>query len=66
MNQKFSNSYSAVELLDASTGTNFPGIGNLTEAFSHEIRLSGVAKDVYYPARPDDKTEVIFESKFNA
>jgi len=66
LDQRVNESYSAVGLLDVSTGKNLPSIGNLTEAFSHEIRASRVAKDVYYPARPDDKTEVTFESKFNS
>ena len=66
LDQRFNESYSSIGLLDASTGKNLPSVGNLTEAFSHEIRASRVAKDVYYPARPDDKTDVTFESNFNS
>ena len=66
LDQRIIDSYSAVGLLDTTTGKNLPSVGNLTEAFSHEIRSSRIAKDVYYPARPDDKTEVTFESNFNS
>ena len=39
--------------------------GNMTEAFSSEIRKAKVAKEVYYPVRPDDKAEIVLESQFN-
>ena len=37
----------------------------MTEAFSNELRKSGITKEVYYPFRPDDKADIVLESQFN-
>jgi hypothetical protein len=64
-NPSVGNSYSTVGLRDVSTGKTFPVVGNVTEAFGNEMRSSGFAKEVYYPLRPDDNTEITLESQFN-
>jgi hypothetical protein len=60
------NSYSTVGLKDATTVRTIPVVGNVTEAFGNEMKSSGFAKEVYYPLRPDDNTEITLESKFKA
>jgi hypothetical protein len=57
--------YVSVGVKDISSSPTLPQAGNMTEAFSNEIKKSKFAKEVYYPARPDDKAEIVLESQFN-
>ena len=57
--------YTTIGVKDVSSGTSLPQAGNMTEAFSNELRKSGVTKEVYYPFRPDDKADILLESQFN-
>jgi hypothetical protein len=58
--------YTSIGVKDVSSGTSsLPQAGNMTEAFSNELRKSGITKEVYYPLRPDDKADVVLESQFN-
>jgi hypothetical protein len=57
--------YESVGVKDVSSNPTLPQAGNMTEAFSAEIRKSGIAKEVYYPSRPDDKADILLESQFN-
>ena len=57
--------YTTIGVKDVSSGTSLPQAGNMTEAFSNELRKAGITKDVYYPLRPDDKADVVLESQFN-
>ena len=57
--------YTTIGVKDVSSGTSLPQAGNMTEAFSNELRKSGVTKEVYYPFRPDDKADIVLESQFN-
>jgi hypothetical protein len=64
--QTFNQPYNSVGVRDVPAEKTLPFIfGNLTEAFSNEIRTSGFSKDVYYPFRPDDKVDMILDSQFN-
>jgi hypothetical protein len=63
--QNLSEPYTSVGVKDISPSPTVPQAGNMTEAFSAQIRQSNFAKDVYYPSRPDDKAEIILESQFN-
>lgn len=57
--------YTTIGVKDVSSGTSLPQAGNMTEAFSNELRKSGITKEVYYPFRPDDKADIVLESQFN-
>ena len=57
--------YKSIGVKDVSVNTTLAQAGNMTEAFSSEIRKAKVAKEVYYPVRPDDKAEIVLESQFN-
>ena len=57
--------YTTIGVKDVSSGTSLPQAGNMTEAFSNELRKSGITKEVYYPFRPDDKADILLESQFN-
>ena len=57
--------YASVGIKDVSSNPTLPAAGNMTEAFSNEVKKSKFAKEVYYPARPDDKAEIVLESQFN-
>ena len=57
--------YASVGIKDVSLSPTLPAAGNMTEAFSNEVKKSKFAKEVYYPARPDDKAEIVLESQFN-
>ena len=63
--QSFSQPFSAVGVRDVPATKTLPIAGNLTEAFSNELRTSGFAKEVYYPLRPDDKVDIALDSQFN-
>lgn len=65
LEQKINNSYAAVGTRDIPAEKTLPVAGNLTEAFSNEIRSSGFAKEVYYPFRPNDAVDMALDSKFN-
>jgi hypothetical protein len=57
--------YTTIGVKNVSSGTSLPQAGNMTEAFSNELRKSGITKEVYYPFRPDDKADIVLESQFN-
>lgn len=57
--------YTSIGVRDVPATKTLPVAGNLTEAFSNEMRTSGFAKDVYYPLRPDDKVDIALDSQFN-
>ena len=63
--QSFNQPYTAVGVRDVPATKTLPIAGNLTEAFSNELRTSGFAKEVYYPLRPDDKVDIALDSQFN-
>jgi len=44
----FNQSYNSVDVRDVPATKTLPVAGNLTEAFSNEIRSSRFAKEVYY------------------
>ena len=61
----FNQLYNSVGVRDVPATKTLLVAGNLTEAFSNEIRSSGFAKDVYYPLRPDDKVGIVLDSQFS-
>jgi hypothetical protein len=63
--QSVAEPYASIGVKDVSSNSTLAQAGNMTEAFSNEIRKSRIAKEVYYPARADDKAEVVLESQFN-
>ncbi len=63
--QTFNQPYTSVGVRDVPAVKTLPIMGNLTEAFSNEIRTSGFSKEVYYPFRPDDKVDMVLDSQFN-
>lgn len=63
--QTFNQSYTSVGVRDVPAVKTLPLAGNLTEAFSNEIRTSGFSKEVYYPFRPDDKVDIVLDSQFS-
>lgn len=66
LEQSFNSPYASVGVRDIPAEKTLSVTGNLTEAFSNEIRTSGFAKEVYYPFRPNDKTDVTLDTQFNA
>jgi hypothetical protein len=63
--QSFNQPFTAVGVRDVPSTKTLPMVGNLTEAFSNELRTSGFAKAVYYPLRPDDVVDIALDSQFN-
>ena len=57
--------YASIGVKDLSSNTTLPQAGNMTEAFSTEMRKARIAKEIYYPSRPDDKADIVLESQFN-
>lgn len=45
---------------------SYPGAGNIADGFANIIDESGLSKQVFYPLRPDDKPEIVFDSQFSA
>jgi hypothetical protein len=66
VDQSFNSPYALVGVKEVPAEKKLAVTGNLTEAFSNEIRSTGFAKEVYYPLRPNDKTDVTLDSQFNA
>jgi hypothetical protein len=44
---------------------NYPPAGNLTDDFVSDLQRRRIAKDVYFPLRPDDKVDLVLDTKFN-
>lgn len=61
----YSNEYHSIGLRELPPDKIYPLTGNMTEAFGSEIRYSGFTKNVFYPMRPDDKVDIILDSKFD-
>ena len=64
--QGVNRSYDSVGIRDIPSDKTYPATGNLTEAFSNEMRTSGFSEEVYYPFRPDDKTDITLDSHFTS
>lgn len=45
---------------------SYPGAGNIADGFANTIQESGFSKQVFYPQRPDDKPDIVFDSQFSA
>jgi len=43
----------------------YPPAGNLVAGFAASLEKSGLAENVYYPTRPDDKVDLILDAKFD-
>jgi hypothetical protein len=43
----------------------YPPAGNLVPGFATALERSGLAENVYSPARPDDKVDLILDTKFD-
>lgn len=43
----------------------YPPAGNLVPGFANALERSGLADKVYYPTRPDDKTDLTLDAKFD-
>ena len=65
LSQSIVEPYASIGVKDVSSRPTLPQAGNMTEAFSAEVRKTRFAKEVYYPARPDDKTDIVLETQFN-
>ncbi len=65
LSQSLNSAYNTVGVRDVPSEKQLPVAGNLTEAFSTEIRTSGFSKEVYYPFRPNDKTDILLDSQFS-
>jgi hypothetical protein len=63
--QSVSARYDSVGVRDVPAEKSIPVAGNMTEAFSNEMRTCGFAKQVYYPFRPDDQTDIVLDTQFN-
>lgn len=58
--------YENVGLSQASTGGgNYAAAGNLAEGLSTAMKSAGFAQQVYYPLRPDDKTDIALNTEFS-
>ena len=62
---KYSQKFVGIGLKDVPGDRLYPPAGRITDSFARDLEVSGIAKNVYYPARPDDPTELVLESKFD-
>jgi hypothetical protein len=60
--QVFNSPYSSAGIRSTGSERSF----NLSDDFTSAIRTEGLAKDVYYPLRPDDKVDVVLDTKFES
>ncbi|GEM_PF-1777043 len=54
-----------VAVKEMTPDKTYPPAGNLTPGFAAELERSGLFEDVYYPSRPDDKVDLVIDTKFN-
>lgn len=57
--------YAAVGVREIQADLVYAPAGHPAQDFAREVELSGIAKTVYYPTRPDDKVDAVFEVKVN-
>ncbi len=55
--------YTAVGIREVPADLVYPPAGHPGRDFAREVELSGIAKTVYYPTRPDDRVDAVFEVK---
>ena len=57
--------YENVGLNQSSTGVaNYAPAGNMTDGMVSTMKSTGFAKNVLYPVRPDDKTDITLDTEF--
>lgn len=54
-----------VAVKEMTPDKTYPPAGNLTPGFAGELERSGLFANVYYPSRPDDKVDLVIDTKFN-
>ncbi|MEQ1638383.1 MAG: hypothetical protein ABL903_17025 [Methylococcales bacterium] len=64
--QAFNTPYNSVGVRTVSSDKTFKEAGDLNSDFASIIRTEGFAKDVYFPARPDDKVDITLDTKFES
>jgi len=58
--------YENVGLSQSSTGVaNYAPAGNMTDGMVAAMKSTGFAKNVLYPVRPDDKTDITLDTEFS-
>ena len=62
---KYNQKFVGIGLKDVPGDRLYPPAGRITDSFARDLEVCGIAKNVYYPARPDDPTELVLESKFD-
>jgi hypothetical protein len=65
MQGKYDGACGSVAVRETAPDRVYPPAGNLVPGFADALRESGLAKQVYYPARPDDKVDHTMEAKFD-
>lgn len=55
----------AVAVKEFPTPRVYPPAGNLVPGFANALERSGLATQVYYPARPDDKVDLVLDARFD-
>ena len=54
-----------VAVKEMTPDKTYPPAGNLTPGFAAELERSGLFANVYYPSRPDDRVDLVINTKFN-
>jgi len=62
---KYEGLCGSVAVREVTPDKLYPPAGNLVPGFADVLRESGLAKEVYYPARPDDKVDHTIDAKFD-
>ena len=55
----------SIAVKEASSVHVYPPAGNLVPGLVNSLERSGLFDKVYYPSRPDDKVDMILDSKFD-
>lgn len=65
MHATYAGDCGSVAVREKTPDRVYPPAGNLVPGFADALRESGLASEVYYPARPDDQVDYTMDAKFN-
>ncbi|MBI4232382.1 hypothetical protein HY605_04065 [Candidatus Peregrinibacteria bacterium] len=65
LQKEFPQKFASVSVKEMTPTKVYPPAGWLTQDFAREIESSGFSYNVYFPSRPDDKSDAVLETTFD-
>lgn len=64
IDSNFRSNCGSIAIKESQATQVYPAAGPLVSDFAKAVDRSGIANKVYYPTRPDDKTDITLDAKF--